>query len=279
MDFRLPDELERTIFIIAATSDDSLIAPLLLVAQRVKGWIEPLRFRSLVIETCEFLQVRHSGKHLQKLDLEQRICWLALGKPAEFLAQHVKFVQIGAEINHLNTIVPFLSLMSTLTNMAIWSILPNNPFPDLSAFGDLTYLSLNLTGGRDFCNFLLDHPGYIMRVTHMEFVYNVVAKLLPLINSQLPYLSHFCVIAWWYSKNKDALLDAFNRLLNLDQMVVVVISVTQKIAITSDIAGVYPILSHPKVTLKTFSGLKGEWTLRVEGKPDIWTRRGALDGE
>ncbi|KAH8810388.1 hypothetical protein DL96DRAFT_1627046 [Flagelloscypha sp. PMI_526] len=276
MDIHLPEELERAIFLIAATSDESLISSLLLVAQRVKEWIEPLRFRSLVVETCDFLQVRHPGKDLQNLDREQRICWLALGKPAEFLARHVKFVQVSVERSGFDTIVPFLSLMPSLTDLAIWSSSTDYTFPDLSTFRELTYISLNWISGGNFCNFLLDHPSCVLRITHMEFGYDTVPKLLPLITTQLPHLSHFRLSGWWYSKTKDA-LDPFICLVNLDQMRVVVISVIDSVAIPSNVAQKYPILRHPKVTLKSFAGWEEEWMLRVEGKPDIWARGGALD--
>ncbi|KAH8823320.1 hypothetical protein DL96DRAFT_1617234 [Flagelloscypha sp. PMI_526] len=278
MDPLLPNELERSIFLYAATLNRSMIAPLLLVAHRVQQWIEPLRFRTLAIRACQFLQVQSdSDDDLRTMGVEQRLCHAVLHKPADFVAQHVKYVLLSIDGKEFQKILPLLSSFSGLTDMAIWSDSTIHILPDLFAFNYLTYLSLNGYSAEYFCLLLLDRPESTLAITHLEFTFEAVPKLLPLIPIQLPHLSHFRLSGWWYSRTKDQ-LGPFTRLVDLDQMLVVVVAVLTGATIPPNVKEKYPILNHPKVTFKFLTGWEHEWNLHVEGKPDIWTNKGLLVG-
>ncbi|KAH8810469.1 hypothetical protein DL96DRAFT_1716716 [Flagelloscypha sp. PMI_526] len=274
----LPHELERTIFLYAASLDHSLVATLLLVAHRVNEWIEPLRYHSLIIRACQFLHVQSdSDDDLRNMSSGQRICRAALGKPSHFVGNHVKCVQIGVEGREFVKILPFLSSFVNLTDLAIWSDSKAHPFPDLFAFKSLAYLSLNGYSAEYFCNYLLEHPGSTLTITHLEFTFETVPKLLPLISVQLPKISHFRLSGWWYSGSKNH-LGPFASLVDLDQMEVVVVAVLASAIVPPDTKEKFPILNHPKVSFKSLVGWEEEWTLHIEGKPDIWTRKELLDG-
>ncbi|KAJ7921925.1 hypothetical protein B0H13DRAFT_140548 [Mycena leptocephala] len=60
-DPRLPPELERTIFEIVALSRPSGIPNLMLVAARVKAWIEPLLYRIVLCRTSRLRQIKFVG--------------------------------------------------------------------------------------------------------------------------------------------------------------------------------------------------------------------------
>ncbi|KAJ7726806.1 hypothetical protein B0H16DRAFT_1591913 [Mycena metata] len=47
----LPPELEREIFVIAASAGNTTIPPLLRVAKRVKVWLEPLLYRRVLVQS------------------------------------------------------------------------------------------------------------------------------------------------------------------------------------------------------------------------------------
>ncbi|KAJ7616636.1 hypothetical protein FB45DRAFT_1008068 [Roridomyces roridus] len=79
---RLPFELERDIFELAARSSPTCIPGLIMVAQRVKTWLEPILYNVLVLSD------RPGNLHLSWTTL----CFLADSKPLSFW---------GSTVNHL----------------------------------------------------------------------------------------------------------------------------------------------------------------------------------
>ncbi|KAJ7639433.1 hypothetical protein FB45DRAFT_905593 [Roridomyces roridus] len=126
----LPPELEREILEFTALCSPQCIPRLLLVARRVKTWIEPIRFRVLV-----FSQRRNVDPH-----------WISMGhfvhalesKPTSFFHKHVRHITFddGYSLAELSRVLCACSSVTNLVMnddigpelMPILSTLPLNRF-------------------------------------------------------------------------------------------------------------------------------------------------------
>ncbi|KAJ6481923.1 hypothetical protein C8R45DRAFT_1003463 [Mycena sanguinolenta] len=143
MESRLPPELERQIFEIAANSHSKSIPTLLLVARRVKIWLEPILYNVV------FLSPSPSGFEFQS--------------PA--ISQHVRHLCITyAEVSP-RCLDPILANYSAVQNLALAGR-HSGLLPFISAM-PLRRMSTNLanlfsSGGIDFM-----HPLF-SRITHLQ---------------------------------------------------------------------------------------------------------------
>ncbi|KAJ6550165.1 hypothetical protein B0H19DRAFT_186779 [Mycena capillaripes] len=133
---RLPPELERAIFEIAAFDWPTTIPTLALIAWRVKNWVEPLLYRTLWLATGPRLP--RAGQRRGFPVVPAPILLKAItNKPPAFLASAVK----SLFISHIGDIDPstieyFLTACTGVTNLCTRRPLE----PHLRALGDMTRL-------------------------------------------------------------------------------------------------------------------------------------------
>ncbi|KAJ7321089.1 hypothetical protein DFH08DRAFT_889920 [Mycena albidolilacea] len=107
---RVPADMEREIFEIAALARPTAIPILMLVAKRVKDWVEPLLYRVLVI----FIYYRQEMRGFPVITPEilQRV---VATQPPQFLQNHVKHLFLkDLRSSELETI---LAACSGVTNL------------------------------------------------------------------------------------------------------------------------------------------------------------------
>ncbi|KAH8798505.1 hypothetical protein DL96DRAFT_1824725 [Flagelloscypha sp. PMI_526] len=198
----LPPELEQRIFHISAESNLAMISTHVLVASRIKEWIEPLRFRSLVFKNQDF------SSQIQLIE----------SKSVQFLAKHVRFCCLDTEDRILSTMAAqaFLGVLPCFTSLyglALWSYWPkemDGTLPvDLSYFRELRILSLcwrTMVAPSAF-----SAAGSNINITHIswEFVDLHILDLL-IRQSQLPHLTHIRVLAW-ETQDTDRAIDNLFR--------------------------------------------------------------------
>ncbi|KAJ7636226.1 hypothetical protein FB45DRAFT_1055705 [Roridomyces roridus] len=166
-DPRLPRELERTIFEISATlSRPNRIPNLMLVAQRVRVWVEPSLYRVVFLD-----------EELPPLDGFPRFTWtvftgLLTTKPQDFFARSVRNLLIGTKSGawssndvRLKEIHSILRACSGITNLCAFQglrvselISPNS----LKRFAVHTFDLFSKLSGIDlstpaFCNTIIQH--------------------------------------------------------------------------------------------------------------------------
>ncbi|KAJ7916867.1 hypothetical protein B0H13DRAFT_1573879, partial [Mycena leptocephala] len=86
----LPLELECTIFEIAALSCPVGIPKLMLVAQRVKDWVEPLLYRTVIV-----MPASTSREALIPICRPEKFMHLISTKPPSFFHSTVKTLYVG----------------------------------------------------------------------------------------------------------------------------------------------------------------------------------------
>ncbi|KAJ7677687.1 hypothetical protein DFH06DRAFT_1166930 [Mycena polygramma] len=180
---KLPPELEREIFMIAAVIDEQAIPTLLRVARRVLVWIEPLLYKKFVFrrrpwEAREAPLMRRLSAAIHAIQ----------AKPLAFVETNIRDIiwwqYIGQE--HAETL---LSICSGVRNLAL--IILTHPM--VSHFSTLQHLQ-RLTVPLD-PRFPLDLPALkasFASLTHLH-VHSCVADLNLLWISTLPSLTHFCI--------------------------------------------------------------------------------------
>ncbi|KAH8822389.1 hypothetical protein DL96DRAFT_1714711 [Flagelloscypha sp. PMI_526] len=148
---RFPPELEFRIFNTCASADSQTISVLLLVCRRVKGWIEPLRFRAIIFKFSIETFRRFDGFYS-----------LAMAKPLDFLAQTVLFCAVD-RIRHRDRAekaVEILRRCSGILDLALWTEFQGDLLPfDLCSFKNLRHLSLNWRTVQPVINFLSHAKG------------------------------------------------------------------------------------------------------------------------
>ncbi|KAJ7366053.1 hypothetical protein DFH08DRAFT_162878 [Mycena albidolilacea] len=116
----LPPELERTIFEFSASSDLRCILTLLLVAKRVRTWMEPLLYRRLSVSHKDFLG--HDDCDLIRMSSNECLNVLD-SKPASFLRDHVRHLALTS-VPH-DTVARALSSFAGITTLAIFQVSPD----------------------------------------------------------------------------------------------------------------------------------------------------------
>ncbi|KAJ7138941.1 hypothetical protein C8R46DRAFT_1361499 [Mycena filopes] len=105
----LPPELERRIFEICASSQFSVIPRLMLVAWRVKDWVEPILYRTIMV--CE---IRRERYHFPRFTPES-VAKLLLSKPAAFLRDSVRNLLIHNA--HRDLVQSILAICTGVENL------------------------------------------------------------------------------------------------------------------------------------------------------------------
>ncbi|KAJ7176974.1 hypothetical protein C8R46DRAFT_1077909, partial [Mycena filopes] len=183
----LPPELERQIFEICASSQFSVIPGLMLVAWRVKDWVEPLLYRTIMV--CDIRRERYYFPRFTPETLAK----LLLSKPAAFFRDSVRNLLIPAGRGHRDAIYAadrdlVHSVLAICTGVEnLWAPGAGEGFR-LPSRLPLKHLSTN--PGPLFSTVSPLDPLFT-RLTHLELTGHIhsvveIASALPL----LPQLSH-----------------------------------------------------------------------------------------
>ncbi|KAH8806858.1 hypothetical protein DL96DRAFT_1717540 [Flagelloscypha sp. PMI_526] len=253
---RLPADLECRIFTTSASANQTTIASLLLVARRVREWIEPLRFRCLVFGVpSSSYQFASPAKYN-----------LLASKTPSFLATHTKSFLIRGSIVYDDYNKIFSLLVSSsfrgLTELAFW--IDGGDLPGPWSFPHLRRLSFNVIHIFSFYDVLQKHPSQTLGITHLKLVFSAISEL-PGLTPQLPALSH--IQTTWMGSDEGH--DALQKLLELNQIVVVIIEAhsSQRGFHTR-----WPILLHPKIVYSDVNDWESEWRAQATGQPDFWEK-------
>ncbi|KAH8801959.1 hypothetical protein DL96DRAFT_1687162 [Flagelloscypha sp. PMI_526] len=181
----LPPEIEEPIFQLCAASEPKMISVLLRVANRVKEWlldnnserrIEPLRFRTVHFKDMEAVL----------------LCTLVTSKPPPFLAQHVKHFILGHSVSRFDYdwAARLLLRCTGILDLGVFTGGDRKIYTELTRFPHIRYLTLDLSSGRNFIQFLKDNASTTLPITHFYSNWQLLLSLELLIPSQLPNLSY-----------------------------------------------------------------------------------------
>ncbi|KAJ7059751.1 hypothetical protein C8F01DRAFT_218341 [Mycena amicta] len=263
-DPRLPRELERAIFELAAETHPSTVVVLLRVAHRVQEWTEPFLYRIVRVENSKrfdaFLRALRS-------------------KPAPFLNSSVRHVLLEAVI--ACTVEICLEIISKCRG--ITTIGTTNSFTGLDALAalnalpNLRHLTVSLRelfaeeGSKDWDKVRINpsEPAFA-HVTHlvlhdsMRFNSHVVIPALP----GLPRLTHLRLMLHGLTHN-----DVHDILSSCPRLKVLLLTSNSRRPPFDDVQG-YP-LEDPRLvwalTSNTYNHFWSDWERGVLGLVDLWT--------
>ncbi|KIJ64246.1 hypothetical protein HYDPIDRAFT_112207 [Hydnomerulius pinastri MD-312] len=181
----LPPELEREIFLLTARSYRGVSTRLMLVASRVKVWIETFVYKTVVL--------RGPGHAF-------RFMYVLANRSPEFAKTHVKALCIRPQIPH-SLIIQLLTVCSGLESLALWvpsqSETPTELVSLLSSL-PLALLSLNLTAIISPSHpkpVLQNHPVF-ENLTHLDVVNHWALWTSSLGIERLPHVTHMAFRFW-----------------------------------------------------------------------------------
>ncbi|KAJ6571221.1 hypothetical protein B0H19DRAFT_1129421 [Mycena capillaripes] len=183
---KLPRELERIIFEMAALSRPCLIPTLILVAWRIKDWLEPLLYRAVMVSAVPPRQLL--GFHI----FRERILLRAIdNKPPAFFQNHVRHLFLENAPNR-EDMEAILTACDHVTHLVFLVRSPSPFLPVLASLQCLQRFTIGIealfTGwsGVDFA-----HPVF-RNITHLELLetyYPDVERISPGL-LLVPHLTH-----------------------------------------------------------------------------------------
>ncbi|KIK92011.1 hypothetical protein PAXRUDRAFT_830371 [Paxillus rubicundulus Ve08.2h10] len=183
----LPPELEREIFLLTAQAYRGVSTRLMLVASRVKTWLETFVYKTVVL--------RCPGHAFQFL-------YTLAKRPPQFAHSHIKALCIRPQIP-LSVTTQLLTLCSGLETLALWThSQPENPtdITNLLSSTPLTSLSINLhtitTNPTYYPPPALQHHPVFVNLTHLDIVNPWVVWTTSLGIEHLPRLTHLAFRFW-----------------------------------------------------------------------------------
>ncbi|KAJ6505189.1 hypothetical protein C8R45DRAFT_1209033 [Mycena sanguinolenta] len=155
-DPRLPPELERRIFEIAALARPTRIPTLMLVAQRVKFWVEPLLYRVVFLTDLTADELRDLDLPTFTADaLEQR-------SPNPF--RHVRHLFIDDAVVEQPTLKSWFLACASVTNLYAWLVCEPEILPSIIGLTNIQYLTIDV---RALCSPTAPFPLFLT-ITHLE---------------------------------------------------------------------------------------------------------------
>ncbi|KAJ6452920.1 hypothetical protein C8R45DRAFT_1193285 [Mycena sanguinolenta] len=157
----LPPELEHAVFELAALTHPKIMPILMLVAHRVKTWVEPLLYRVVVV-----MSVLPFGEPVSYPVLSAGLLLdIIRTKPPEFLQNFVQHLFLNTRIKR-NELSAVFTACSHVTNLLDYSYgSPRNP-----TFGQLPHLRRLTLALEDFLAcYTMEHiHSTLGRITHLE---------------------------------------------------------------------------------------------------------------
>ncbi|KAF7367989.1 hypothetical protein MSAN_00864600 [Mycena sanguinolenta] len=156
-DPKLPPELERKIFEIAALAQPAWIPSLMLVARRVKFWVEPLLYR--------VISLRDSADELRDLGLPIFTAD-ALEQRSQDFFRHVRHLFLDDTDLDETMLESWLLACSGVTNLYAWVDYTPELFLSIRGFTNIQYLAVDV---RALCGTAIPFPLFLT-VTHLELL-------------------------------------------------------------------------------------------------------------
>ncbi|KAH8826209.1 hypothetical protein DL96DRAFT_1816609 [Flagelloscypha sp. PMI_526] len=260
----LPQELEQRIFLAAADSTTSVIGPLLLVAHRVREWVEPCRFEMLVFPPPYFesLQARE-----QKTYVSPAFYSLVMSKDSSFVSRHVKHISFYAYTD----LQFLLSNCVGLTDLRICiDLSKGGTFPNLEKFTKLTRLTLNGAATEQLSWFVgTAKPSFSLpSLSHLIFHHRRIPKLAERAPTHFPNLTHLMTDMddgiLWVSKS----INMLKGLIAAEWVQLLVVNDTNSV-ISMKLAEEYGkvIIMHMGVAPWEYESI---WKNSCRGENDLW---------
>ncbi|KAJ7461177.1 hypothetical protein FB451DRAFT_1562991 [Mycena latifolia] len=251
-----PPELERQIFEICALSRIVAIPRLMLVAWRVKQWVEPLFYRTLTIAS-EAEDGLRMVKGFPVFPTEVIISAIKT-RPATFFRDSVRNVLLHDDLAGAFTAI--LSVCTSVENLWLTSVKD-----DPSVLESLPLKHLYARLGPIFRIFSPAHPVF-SRITHLELFDSpddttVLSSRLPLI----PQLTHL-------SFNKHALLDICLHLLQTCTLLSVLVCHDPGRSFRSGSAVAQALSSDIRFVVMHVNDFLLDWQMGAYTGLDYWTR-------
>ncbi|KAJ7732582.1 hypothetical protein DFH07DRAFT_1065547 [Mycena maculata] len=190
----LPLELERAIFEISALSRPTRIPNLMLVAQRVKIWVEPLLYRGIYLldNTAPKRIVRNDGFLAIPLD----VMLSAVNKKLpEFFQRAVKYIFLQTpSLSSTHECINVLEACSGITGLFAYDVHPGL-LPAFQSLGSLRRLVVNIP------DLFGDHfedcfaGSWFRNITHLEIINFPRPNFAPVI-AGLPIIGHLTHFAF-----------------------------------------------------------------------------------
>ncbi|KAF7375406.1 hypothetical protein MSAN_00428200 [Mycena sanguinolenta] len=246
----LPPELERVIFELAAWQEPGIIKSLILVAKRVRVWIEPELYRVV-------LCYGHDGG--------QRLLQMMESKPSEFLQKHVHHLALSASVER-SDVTRILSTCTKVHDLALWTGKTDTELlSDLRNLTNLRHLSVNLFelfgGDRNFQLPRLDELPFA-HLTHLDVFSAMPMTLWPFF-SMLPRLTHLSLSDTYIPRLIQTALDTCTVL----QLLVVVWNESP-----GDAVPFTSTISDPRFCVVWCEAYEEDWEEGAHGGSDFWHR-------
>ncbi|KAJ7925540.1 hypothetical protein B0H13DRAFT_1974658 [Mycena leptocephala] len=178
---RLPPELEQIVFEFAALSHPTTIPKFMQVASRIKIWVEPLLYRTVLVCTR---QARRTSRSLQIPGFPA--CPVST-KPRVFLQQSVKHLFLDESVFELeaDTVQTVLSVCTRVVNLFVSCLSSTQALDLLAGFQCLRRLTIDVSDFMSVC--AIDGTAFLHTLTHLQ-LHNTTSCLTHVaFDSQLPH--------------------------------------------------------------------------------------------
>ncbi|KAF8657828.1 hypothetical protein AX16_002144 [Volvariella volvacea WC 439] len=239
---RFPPEIEQYVFEVAARRSKRQIPSLMLVARRVKGWVEPILYQVVI----------KGPESAFKSDLRRR----------RTLGRHVRSLCLLHEeyIDHL-TFCP------NIQNLALW-FTPSQPTQAIhTLLSMLTLRRLSVYFHTLYPQFKTKHPDFKHRmfahITHLEILDSDEDWPDSLVLESLAHMPSLTHLAFDGERSQELCQRIFRRCNRLQVLVV--------LGIRSDMARSL-VLGDPRVVLGASDVWIEDWERGALGGKDFWKR-------
>ncbi|KAJ7461190.1 hypothetical protein FB451DRAFT_490394 [Mycena latifolia] len=252
-----PPELERQIFEICALSRPITIPKLMLVAGRVRQWLEPLFYRTLTIASKDELEIPRPDDAFPVVSAENVLSSIKT-RPATFFRDSVRNLLLHDKLAGGFTAI--LSVCTGVENLWLTSVKVY-----LSVLDSLPLKHLYANLDPIFRIFPPAHPVF-SRITHLELFDSprdttMWSSRLPLI----PQLTHL-------SFNKHALLDICPHLLQTCTLLSVLVCHDPGRSFRSGSAVAQALSSDIRFVVMHVNDFLLDWQMGAYTGLDYWTR-------
>ncbi|KAJ7440606.1 hypothetical protein FB451DRAFT_1058754 [Mycena latifolia] len=275
----LPLELEKEIFEYAARSNPKGMPTLIIVARRVKTWIEPLLYR--VVCVSESYRMLQPGRPR----ITSRACLKMLAlRPATFIHDHVQHLSLTSDLtspSHAHRLAAF----SGIANLALFNGNPSPQFLPIMAAMPLRRLSTELASLFPSTGIDFDHPIF-SQLTHLDLLNTNVSDEWAVGLGRLPCLTHLS-FNWVHGSRHPA--PAFDAvLLHCSFLQVLILNVAHQNNIVDLTEEYTSFAEDPRLVLMVLEDAMSDWELGADGGADYWVRAerfvkkresGAIKGE
>ncbi|KAJ7439697.1 hypothetical protein B0H11DRAFT_2293343 [Mycena galericulata] len=266
-----PPELEREIFELSALLDSRVIPRLILVAHRVRIWIEPLLYRVISVEALSLIY--HT---MAKRQIPEDILLAALeSKPMSIWRDHTRHLYVGLPAGENMTRI--LSMCSRISDLALFRANYEPPFQyskflPLMAAMPLVRLSTYLRALFYHERVDFSHPIFT-HITHLNLLDTRAGDWWPEGLGRLPCLTHIS-FDFPSSPYPSGLHDHFLRdvFAHCALLEVFIFRCRNDDEVRGNLPYYTYLADEPRSVLLGVYNLLEDWQIGAEGGVDYWVR-------